>query len=78
MIIHNQKYISNSDCNLIFSLYSLFFKGRIQYLTLTETDMVWMPDLFFKNEKEGHFHNIILPNLYIRIYPDGGVLYSIR
>ncbi|XP_066962466.1 LOW QUALITY PROTEIN: glutamate-gated chloride channel-like [Macrobrachium rosenbergii] len=53
-------------------------EGRIQYLTLTETDMVWMPDLFFKNEKEGHFHKIILPNLYIRIYPDGGVLYSIR
>ncbi|KAK8733028.1 hypothetical protein OTU49_006719, partial [Cherax quadricarinatus] len=52
--------------------------GRIQYLTLTDTDMVWMPDLFFKNEKEGHFHKIILPNLYIRIYPDGGVLYSIR
>ncbi|XP_042229949.1 glutamate-gated chloride channel-like isoform X1 [Homarus americanus] len=52
--------------------------GRIQYLTLTETDMVWMPDLFFKNEKEGHFHKIILPNLYIRIYPNGGVLYSIR
>nr|XP_045612838.1 glutamate-gated chloride channel-like isoform X2 [Procambarus clarkii] len=52
--------------------------GRIQYLTLTETDMVWMPDLFFRNEKEGHFHKIILPNLYIRIYPDGGVLYSIR
>ncbi|KAG0718206.1 Glutamate-gated chloride channel [Chionoecetes opilio] len=48
-------------------------KRRIQYLTLTETDMVWMPDLFFKNEKEGHFHNIILPNLYIRIYPDGGM-----
>ncbi|XP_071525784.1 glutamate-gated chloride channel-like isoform X4 [Panulirus ornatus] len=53
-------------------------QGRIQYLTLTETDMVWMPDLFFKNEKEGHFHKIILPNLYIRIYPNGGVLYSIR
>ncbi|CAL4068006.1 unnamed protein product, partial [Meganyctiphanes norvegica] len=53
-------------------------QGRIKYLTLTETDMVWMPDLFFKNEKEGHFHKIILPNLYIRISPDGGVLYSIR
>ncbi|XP_042884812.1 glutamate-gated chloride channel-like isoform X5 [Penaeus japonicus] len=52
--------------------------GRIKYLTLTEADMVWMPDLFFKNEKEGHFHKIILPNFYIRIYPDGGVLYSIR
>ena len=33
---------------------------------------------FFQNEKTGHFHNIIVPNVYIRIYPDGGVLYSIR
>ncbi|XP_042876952.1 glutamate-gated chloride channel-like isoform X4 [Penaeus japonicus] len=52
--------------------------GRIKYLTLTETNKVWMPDLFFKNEKMGHFHDIILPNVYLRIYPTGGVLYSIR
>ena len=37
-----------------------------------------MPDLFFSNEKEGHFHNIIVPNVYIRIFPNGSVLYSIR
>lgn len=37
-----------------------------------------MPDLFFSNEKEGHFHNIIMPNVYIRIFPNGNVLYSIR
>jgi hypothetical protein len=37
-----------------------------------------MPDLFFSNEKEGHFHNIIMPNVYIRIFPYGSVLYSIR
>ncbi|XP_063853885.1 glutamate-gated chloride channel-like isoform X5 [Scylla paramamosain] len=52
--------------------------GRIKYLTLTEPSKVWMPDLFFKNEKLGHFHNIILPNVYLRIFPNGGVLYSIR
>ncbi|XP_042235804.1 glutamate-gated chloride channel-like isoform X2 [Homarus americanus] len=52
--------------------------GRIKYLTLTETNKVWMPDLFFKNEKLGHFHDIILPNVYLRIFPNGGVLYSIR
>lgn len=37
-----------------------------------------MPDLFFSNEREGHFHNIIVPNVYVRIFPDGKVLYSIR
>ncbi|KAL4705219.1 hypothetical protein ACJJTC_000217, partial [Scirpophaga incertulas] len=52
--------------------------GRLKYLTLTEANRVWMPDLFFSNEKEGHFHNIIMPNVYIRIFPNGTVLYSIR
>ncbi|XP_061379708.1 glutamate-gated chloride channel isoform X6 [Danaus plexippus] len=51
---------------------------RLKYLTLTEANRVWMPDLFFSNEKEGHFHNIIMPNVYIRIFPNGNVLYSIR
>ena len=37
-----------------------------------------MPDTFFRNEKEGKFHNIIQPNLYVRIFPNGDVLYSIR
>ncbi|XKL59265.1 hypothetical protein PGB90_000281 [Kerria lacca] len=54
------------------------YDGRIKYLTLTDASRVWMPDLFFSNEKEGHFHNIIMPNVYIRIFPYGAVLYSIR
>lgn len=57
---------------------SYYLKGRLKYLTLTEANRVWMPDLFFSNEKEGHFHNIIMPNVYIRIFPNGSVLYSIR
>lgn len=54
------------------------YHGRLKYLTLTEANRVWMPDLFFSNEKEGHTHNIIMPNVYIRIFPYGSVLYSIR
>lgn len=52
--------------------------GAIQYLTLTDPDKIWKPDLFFRNEKEGHFHEIIMPNVLLRIYPNGEVLYSIR
>ena len=52
--------------------------GKLKYLTLTDPDRVWMPDLFFSNEREGHFHNIIVPNVYVRIFPNGKVLYSIR
>ena len=45
---------------------------------MTDSTKVWMPDSFFRNEKNGKFHNIIQPNLYVRIYPNGDVLYSIR
>jgi len=53
-------------------------KRRIKYLTMTDASKVWMPDTFFRNEKIGSFHNILQPNLYIRIFPDGMILYSIR
>ena len=52
--------------------------GKIKYLTMTDRGKVWMPDTFFRNEKSGKFHNIIQPNLYVRVFPDGDVLYSIR
>ena len=52
--------------------------GQIRYLVLTDQMRIWIPDLFFKNEKEGHFHEILMPNVLLRIYPNGDVLYSIR
>ena len=45
---------------------------------MTDASKVWMPDTFFRNEKIGRFHKILAPNLYIRVYPNGDVLYSIR
>lgn len=50
----------------------------MRYLTLTDQARIWKPDLFFSDEKEGHFHEIIMPNVLLRIHPDGSVLYSIR
>ena len=87
------KYNDNSG-ELFYQTFSIYFfsclnfnwyrrfhhliKGKIKYLTLTDPSKVWMPDLFFSNEREGHFHNIIVPNVYVRIFPNGKVLYSIR
>ena len=56
----------------------LGFEGKIKYLTLNDPSKVWMPDLFFSNEREGRKHNIIVPNVYVRISPNGSILYSIR
>ncbi|ELT93352.1 hypothetical protein CAPTEDRAFT_163108 [Capitella teleta] len=41
-------------------------------------ERLWVPDLFFSNEKRGHFHNVMTPNTYLRIYPQGHVHYSSR
>ncbi|KAG8281968.1 Glycine receptor subunit alpha-3 [Homalodisca vitripennis] len=52
--------------------------GIIEYLTLTDTSKVWVPDVFFANEKDGHQHRLAAPNIFYRIYPSGKVVYSTR
>ncbi|XP_064637423.1 glycine receptor subunit alpha-2-like isoform X2 [Lineus longissimus] len=41
-------------------------------------DSLWVPDLFFANEKKGHVHHITVPNRLLRLYKDGTVYYSAR
>ena len=64
--------VINNDC------FKFYLTDKIRYLTMTDSTKVWMPDTFFRNEKIGRFHNILQPNLYVRVYPNGDVLYSIR
>ncbi|CAL8094628.1 unnamed protein product [Calicophoron daubneyi] len=42
----------------------------------TFKEIMWLPDLFFRNGKEGRLHNMTCDNLLIRIEPDGMILYS--
>ncbi|KAL5966584.1 Glycine receptor subunit alpha-3 [Taenia solium] len=39
-------------------------------------EKLWLPDLFFRNGKEGRIHRMTLPNYLTRISPDGNILYS--
>ena len=63
---------------LSFIFVKLNISDKIKYLTMTDAKKVWMPDTFFRNEKIGRFHNILAPNMYVRIFPNGDILYSIR
>ncbi|XP_037573217.1 glutamate-gated chloride channel-like isoform X2 [Dermacentor silvarum] len=52
--------------------------GQLAYVIVENPDKLWLPDPFFSNEISGSFHNIIKPNVLVRIYHDGRVLYSVR
>ncbi|KAL8617101.1 hypothetical protein ACOMHN_014271 [Nucella lapillus] len=39
---------------------------------------IWVPDLYFTNEKQAAFHDVTVPNRLMHVYPGGQVLYSTR
>lgn len=51
---------------------------QIPFISLPETNSIWMPDVFFSNEHKAYLHNIINPNTFTRIYANGTVLTSRR
>lgn len=53
--------------------YSLFTDNLL--LTTRRQDL-WLPDLFFRNGKEGFLYRMTVPNFLIRSSPDGSVFYS--
>ncbi|CEF69116.1 GluClalpha [Strongyloides ratti] len=42
-----------------------------------DSQRIWTPDSFF-NEKEARRHLVDKPNVFMRIYPNGEILYSVR
>ncbi|KAF8789482.1 Glycine receptor subunit alpha-2 like protein [Argiope bruennichi] len=50
----------------------------IRSIVLNDRNLIWTPDLFFFQEKEGIHHSLISPNTFIRITRDGEVRYSVR
>eukprot|EP00058_Branchiostoma_floridae_P027587 XP_002613078.1 hypothetical protein BRAFLDRAFT_89960 [Branchiostoma floridae] len=39
---------------------------------------IWVPDLFFANEKGANFHQVTTQNRLLRVSPEGYILYSLR
>ena len=58
----------------------LKYSGRdVEYVTVEDEDRLWKPDTFIRNEKEtSSFFLVPSKASYLRVYPDGSVLYSVR
>ncbi len=39
---------------------------------------IWVPDLFFANEKRASFHDVTIQNRLIRLLPNGDLFYSMK
>ncbi|GFN82253.1 glycine receptor subunit alpha-2 [Plakobranchus ocellatus] len=53
---------------------------RVDLLELDSRAMkqIWVPDMYFVNEKVAHFHDVTVPNIMMQVYPNGTILYSAR
>ncbi len=47
-------------------------------LSARSLEKIWIPDLFFPNEKSASYHEITVQNQVINIFPNGTVRYSSR
>ena len=41
-------------------------------------DRLWVPDVFFRNEKRANFHFVTIPNRLMRLYKDGRIWYATK
>lgn len=41
-------------------------------------DKLWVPDIYFRNEKSASVHNVTVPNRLLHLHKNGTVLYSSR
>ncbi|RWS26110.1 glycine receptor subunit alpha-2-like protein, partial [Leptotrombidium deliense] len=44
----------------------------------TLVKMIWKPEVFFPNAKHAEFQYVTVPNVLVRIYPEGDILYMLR
>ena len=64
-----------------------WFDPRLSHSNMTEAldladpnlvKAIWKPEVFFPNAKEANFQFVTVPNVLIRIHPNGELLYILR
>ena len=64
-----------------------WYDSRLAHENMTEAldladpnlvKVIWKPEVFFPNAKEANFQFVTVPNVLIRIHPDGEILYILR
>ncbi|XP_060573934.1 glycine receptor subunit alpha-2-like [Ruditapes philippinarum] len=78
----------NMDYSMSIFLRERWIDDRLKYddtLNITRINLdssmfndVWMPDMYILNEKSSDYHEVMVTNKLIHIYPDGTIQHSAR
>jgi anionic glutamate receptor len=49
-----------------------------EYIAFSDPSRIWYPDIYISNEKKGMIHEILKPNVLVRVYRNGTTLFSTR
>ncbi|KRT84711.1 transmembrane ion channel, partial [Oryctes borbonicus] len=55
-----------------------FSHADIELLTLSDSHMIWVPDIFFPQEYKSYVHDVMESNTFVRINQNGTVFRSAR
>uniref|UniRef100_A0A915ENY7 Uncharacterized protein n=1 Tax=Ditylenchus dipsaci TaxID=166011 RepID=A0A915ENY7_9BILA len=51
---------------------------NFDYINVARDQMLWIPDSFFQNERNGHYHLLDQENKFVKVRSDGKVFYNRR
>ena len=81
-------YVFKQDFSMSMILRQTWNDSRLNYTKLDRLrsleldssvmEKIWVPDLFFSNEKQATVHEVTVPNKLMHIYPQGRIQYSVR
>lgn len=80
LVVPPQEYTVNLYVRQTWRDFRLAFDETNRTVTLNYNQLsrIWVPDLFFRNEKRAINHDVTVPNRLLRLSPDGTLLYSQR
>lgn len=87
IFINNINSVSEVNMDYTIDMYirQLWVDRRLSFNGIHElvigSDMlhkIWLPDTFLANDRKSYFHKATVQNKFIRISPDGQVLFSMR
>lgn len=76
--VHIGLHLSWRNDDLISKIRTIAYEFEYLDFDAQNMEKVWVPDIYFPNEKKASIHNIMMANKMLRLYKDSTVRYIVR